>query len=142
MQQGKSKIELIRDYFMNCPLLKDGKLNIDYVGEEPIQYSINTMLTSNSIVKQYTDGGTLRQYPFVFVSNEIYSQDAIDQIEACGFYDKLEEWIEKQDAEENLPKIEGIQSIEVMAPGYLFDASQTVARYQIQCRILYEKEAI
>ena len=133
---------MIRDYFMKCPLLKDGKVNIDYIGEDPIQYSINTMLISNSIVTQYTDGGTLRQYPFVFVSNEIYSQDVIDQIEACGFYDKLEEWIEQQDEEGNLPEIEGIQRIEVMTPGYLFDANQKVARYQIQCRILYKKEAI
>lgn len=137
---AKNKIEAIRDYFMKCPILKDGALNIDYLGSEAVQYSIETMISSNPIVKQYTDGSSLRQYPFSFMSTEIYSQDVIDQLGTCGFYEELEQWIEENNKVGDLPEIEGIQRLEVIAPGYLFNADQTVARYQIQCRILYVKE--
>ena len=51
---AKNKIEAIRNYFMKCPILKDGALNIDYLGSEAVQYSIETMISSNPIVKQYT----------------------------------------------------------------------------------------
>ena len=111
MPQEKSRIEAIRDYFMACPLLKEGRLNIDYLGEDPVEYSIDSMLVSNPIVKQYMDG-----------------------------YEKLADWIEEQNSNDNLPDIPGAQRIEVMAPGYMYDATQTTAVYQIQCRVLYIKE--
>lgn len=136
----KNKIEAIRDYFMKCPILKEGSLNIDYLGSEAVQYSIETMISGNPIVKQYTDGSSLRQYPFSFMSTEIYSQDVIDQLGTCGFYEELEQWIEENNKAGDLPEVEGIQQLEVIAPGYLFNADQTIARYQIQCRILYVKE--
>lgn len=125
---------------MACPLLKEGRLNIDYLGENPVEYSIDSMLVSNPIVKQYMDGSSLRQHPFVFVSQEIRSQQIVDQIEASGFYEKLADWIEEQNNNDNLPDIPGAQRIEVMAPGYMYDATQITAVYQIQCRVLYIKE--
>lgn len=136
----KNKIEAIRDYFMKCPILKEGSLNIDYLGSEAVQYSIETMISGNPIVKQYADGSSLRQYPFSFMSTEIYSQDVIDQLGTCGFYEELEQWIDENNKVGDLPEVEGIQQLEVIAPGYLFNADQTIARYQIQCRILYVKE--
>ena len=125
---------------MACPLLKEGRLNIDYLGEDPVEYSIDSMLVSNPIVKQYMDGSSLRQHPFVCESQEIRSQQIVDQIEASGFYEKLADWIEEQNSNDNLPDIPGAQRIEVMAPGYMYDATQTTAVYQIQCRVLYIKE--
>ena len=86
------------------------------------------------------DGSSLRQHPFVFVSQEIRSQQIVDQIEASGFYEKLADWIEEQNNNDNLPDIPGAQRIEVMAPGYMYDATQITAVYQIQCRVLYIKE--
>lgn len=135
-----SRVEAIRSFFGKCPFLKDGALNIDYSGEKPIHYSIDTMPVADPVVRKYSDGGTLRQQAFAFTSTEFYSEDIIDQINACGFYEQLEEWIEIQSKKGNLPSIKGIQSMEVLSPGYLFDAEQGIARYQIQCRILYLKE--
>ena len=142
MSENKMRIKAIRDYFMKCPHLKDGCLNIDYLNpDEKIQYSINPTVTSNPIVKSYVDGSTLRQYLFNFSSSEIRSPDVIDQIEASNFYENLQEWIEENNSKNILPEYEGIQSIEVLAPGYMFNADYKSAIYQIQCRITYMKEA-
>ena len=138
---GNNIIEAVRDYFMDCPLLKDGVLNIDYLEGKTIGYSINTEMNANQVLRSYCDGGKLMQYPFSFMSAEIRSQDVLDQIQACGFYEDLQEWIEKQNEIGNLPNIEGIQSIEVKMPGCIVSADSEVAFYQIQCRLTYLKEA-
>lgn len=135
-----TKIEAIRTYLMTCPFLKDGVFGIDYISDAIIEYSIMSEINTNMIVKQYVDGSSLRQYPFSIMSNEDYSPEIISQIEASTFYEDLADWIEEQNRIGNLPDIPGIQSIEIVSPGFLFDAEDNVARYQIQCRILYVKE--
>ena len=142
MQKENVKIEAIRKFFMQCPLLKNGALNIDHLDSDAINYSINSDINSNLVIKRYRDGGELRQFLFTFMSTEIRSQDIVDQIQAMGFYEQLEDWIELQNKINNLPDIEGIQSIEIMSPAFLWDASESVSYYQIQLRITYLKEVI
>lgn len=139
-KRNKTKIEAIREYFNQCPLLRGGLLNIDYLESSPLQYSINSQIISNPVVRQYVDGMSLRQYVFNFMSSEIRSPDIIDQIEACGFYEQLEDWITDNNRKHILPDIAGVQRIEVISPGYMFDAEASTALYQIQCRVLYLKE--
>lgn len=142
MQESKSMIESIRDYFLKCPILKDGHLFVDYLGDATTDYSIDPLVCS-PIVKKYSDGGSLRRYQFAFMSCEVYSQRDIENIQNSGFYERLAEWIEIQNKSNNLPEFPDVevQSIEVLSPGCLFDAEGTVARYQIQMEIQYLKEA-
>ena len=134
-------IEAVRDYFMDCPLLKNGALNVDYLKGKSVEYSINTEMNAKPVLRSYLDGGKLMQYPYSIMSAEIRSQDILDQIQACGFYEDLQEWIEEQNFFGNLPNVEGIQSIEVQMPGCIVSADSDVAFYQIQCRLTYLKEA-
>ena len=142
MQENKSMIESVRDYFLECPILKDGHLYIDYLNEKPTDYSIDPLVCS-PIVKKYSDGGSLRRYQFAFMSSEVYSQSEIENMQNSGFYERLAELIETQNKINNLPAFQDVevQSIEVLSPGCLFDAEGTVARYQIQMEIQYLKEA-
>ena len=136
MSQRKNNLEQIRNYFLNCPVFdKHSILHIDYLNEridETVEYSIMSEINSNMIVKRYTDGSTLRQFLFSIMSKEDFSPSSL--------YEDLQDWIEKQNQLGILPDIEGIQTIEVVAPAYLFDAEANSATYQIQCRILYLKE--
>ena len=136
MLESNSIIQELRNYFCDCPLLKQGKIGVDYLGAVATEYSINPE-PCTPVIKQYTDGDTLRQYQFSFMSVEYYSSDAIENIENSGFYEKFAEWIEQQDDLGNLPEIPGIQSLEVLSSAYLFTADAKTARYMIQCRITY-----
>ena len=136
--QKQNKIEALYDFFnKGCPLIQDGVLGVDYLGPNATEYSINTILNASPVIEKYTDGGALKQYPFYFQSIERYTEDAADNILNSGFYEKLEAWIRKQDEVGNLPEIEGIQSIEAVSNGFIYDTSEDLAMYQIQCRILY-----
>lgn len=138
MSQNKSIIEALREYFCQCPLLKEGKIGVDYLGALATEYSVNPEACT-PIVKQYTDGGSLRQYQFSFMSVEYYSSDALLNIENSGFYEAFADWVEQQDNNAVLPTVDGIQSIEVLSSAYLFAADEKTARYLIQCRITYLK---
>lgn len=136
-------IEKIRDYFLDCPLLDElARLNVDYLGVDPTQYTIDSVPTT-SIVKSYVDGGALKQYVFVFGSREYYGADVLQNLENSGFYERFSSWIEEQNELSNLPKLSNgrnSEKLEVLTSGYLFDASEDNARYQLQCRLIYYED--
>lgn len=143
MAKADSIINALEQYFIPCELLKDGCLRVDYLGEKPVEYTIE-VLTCDPIVKRYLNGDTIRQYLFAFGSREFYSQERLQNIQNSAFYERLADWVEEQSESGKLPELpDGMeaQSLEVISTGYLFDGYLENARYQIQLRLLYYKEA-
>lgn len=136
-------IEAIRNYFLNCPLISsDYKINVDYLGVESVEYTIDSAPVE-PILKRYADGGALKQYVFVFGSREYYGADTLQNMENSGFYQKFSEWIENQSDLGNLPLLNGgkvAKRIETTTQGYLFDAGDDSAKYQIQLRLTYYED--
>lgn len=139
---SKLIIESLRDYFLLCDLLKGGKLNIDFLGGDK-EYSIDP-LPADPIIKKYVDGGTVRQFQFAFTSKDRFDGNALTGIENSGFYQQLSEWVENNNKNAVLPDMNSSKhipiTVEIMSSGYLFDMDANHARYQIQCRLVYEQE--
>ena len=143
MAKADSIIVALEKYFIGCELLKDGALRVDYLGEKPVEYTIE-VLPCDPVVKRYLGGSTVRQYLFAFGSREFYSQERLQNIQNSAFYELLADWVETRSMSGILPELpDGMeaQQLEVVSSGYLFDGSMTNARYQIQLRLLYFKEA-
>lgn len=143
MAKADSIIDALEKYFIGCELLKDGALRVDYLGEKPVEYTIE-VLPCDPVVKRYLGGSTGRQYLFAFGSREFYSQERLQNIQNSAFYERLADWVETKSMSGVLPELpDGMeaQQLEVVSSGYLFDGSMTNARYQIQLRLLYFKEA-
>lgn len=143
MEKADSIIDALEKYFIGCELLKDGALRVDYLGEKPVEYTIE-VLPCDPVVKRYLGGSTVRQYLFAFGSREFYSQERLQNIQNSAFYERLADWVETKSMSGVLPELpDGMeaQQLEVVSSGYLFDGSMTNARYQIQLRLLYFKEA-
>lgn len=143
MAKADSIINALEKYFIGCELLKDGALRVDYLGEKPVEYTIE-VLPCDPVVKRYLGGSTVRQYLFAFGSREFYSQERLQNIQNSAFYELLADWVETRSLSGILPELpDGMeaQQLEVVSSGYLFDGSMTNARYQIQLRLLYFKEA-
>ncbi len=139
-----SIIEGIEQYFLNCVMLKDGCLRVDFLGDRPVEYTIE-VLPCDPVLKRYVGGDTVRQYLFAFGSREYYSQERLQNIENSAFYERFSNWVEKQNLAGNLPELpEGMeaQELKVLSSGYLFDGSMSNARYQIQLQLKYYKEAV
>lgn len=143
MAKADSIIDALEKYFIGCELLKDGALRVDYLGEKPVEYTIE-VLPCDPVVKRYLGGSTVRQYLFAFGSREFYSQERLQNIQNSAFYERLADWVETRSMSGILPELpDGMeaQQLEAVSSGYLFDGSMTNARYQIQLRLLYFKEA-
>lgn len=140
-----SIIEAVRSYLLTCPYLENlARINVDFLPEDTSTYSIESVPAS-TVISTNIDGSTTRQFLFVFASRMLYTDELRNNIENSGFYEKFEGWLEEQTNKGVFPVLaSGLTpvKIEAMSSGYLFDISGdlTVARYQIQCRLTYEKE--
>ncbi len=138
-------IEAVKNFILNCPYLDElKKVNVDFLPSDPDTYSIEEVPTE-VILKEYIDGSTERQFVFVFASRMRWNDEIINNIQNSGFFEMFQHWLEQCTEQENLPLLaEGMSAykIEAMSNGYLFDVSgnSEYARYQIQCRLLYDKE--
>lgn len=135
--------ESIKKFFENnCPLLAGKKLKVDCLGEKVTSCCIEASPTGR-IVRKYPDGGSLRQFVFVFATREYFDSDAREQLKTAAFYEKFYDWIEECDENRTFPTLEdGLEPVgwEVLSSGYQFKSDLKTARYQIQLRLLYERE--
>lgn len=98
----KSKIELIKEFIEICPLLKNGKVNVDYIKDKPQSYSIDETPTT-TILNPFVDGGTRNQILFDFSVQANFS--VLENIKNSKFCDDFTMWIKEQNKIGNLPKI-------------------------------------
>lgn len=138
-------IEAVRKYFLKCPLIEnDKKINVDYLGIDAVEYTIDPT-PAEQILKEYVDGGSIRQYVFVLASREYYGANTLLNIENSGFYEKMSEWVEEQNVANNLPELKRNRKsteLTISTPGYLFDTTEDRARYQIQMTLKYYQGGI
>ncbi len=133
----KPIIQCLRDHIMQFPELKDGCLMVDYLGDSPIEYTVEPV-PCDPVYQKYADGSCIKQFLFIFASREYYGANINQNIENLGFYERFSDWItegELPDLDERIPV-----SMDVVTGGYAFDVDANTARYQIQLRLLYEED--
>ena len=135
-------VDKIREYFLENVTLAQEFDNIlaDFLGDEATSYTIET-IPVEPILRQYTDGSSLNQLVFQFGSREFYDNSVAQNINNLGFYERFQDEIETNNKNGVLPNIKGIQSIECLNNGTIQDVQSGTAKYVIQMRITYEKEA-
>ena len=135
-------VDKIRDYFLKNVTLAQEFDNIlaDFLGDDATSYTIET-IPVEPILRKYTDGSSLNQLVFQFGSREFYDNSVAQNINNLGFYERFQDEIETNNKNGVLPDIKGIQSIECLNNGTIQDVQNGTAKYVIQMRITYEKEA-
>ena len=138
-------IESVTKFIMSCPFLNElAKVNVDFLPADPDTYSVEEV-PSETIRKRYLDGSSERQFLFTFAARLNYSDEVRNNIDNSGFFEDFEAWLEECTDKEFFPELkEGLTplKIEAISSGYLFDVSGDLSnsRYQIQCRLIYDKE--
>ena len=134
--EEKSKIQLIKEFIESCPLLKNGKVNVDYIKDKPQSYSIDETPAITVLIK-YPDGGSRNQILFDFSIQASFS--ALENIKNSKFCDDFTEWIKEQDNKENLPKMDGICWIKCLGRGTILQTTDSTAIYVIPMQVVYEE---
>ena len=133
----KSKIELIKEFIETCPLLKNGKVNVDYIKDKPQSYSIDET-PATTVLIQYPDGGSRNQILFDFSIQANFS--VLENIKNSKFCDDFTEWIKEQDKIGNLPKIDSICWIKCTGRGTILQTTETTAIYVIPMQVVYDED--
>lgn len=132
-------IEAIRDYFIQnfSELNPNGRVGVDYLGDEPETYSIDSDVGGDPWAVRYVDGGGIRQYGFTLTSREYYGSDSNKNTENLKFYEYISNRIEELNDVGIVPDVQGAYMVEVLTTGYLFSSQDDRARYQIQLKLKY-----
>lgn len=133
----KSKIELIKEFIETCPLLKNGKVNVDYIKDKPQSYSIDET-PATTILTQFADGGRRNQILFDFSVQANFS--ILENIKNSKFCDDFTSWIYEQNKNNNLPKIDGICWIKCLGRGTILQTTETTAIYVIPMQVAYDED--
>ena len=137
-----SVLQAFADWLRGCPLLADQRLNVNYLGAEPVEYAIIEAPTT-PVLQSYLDGSSIRQRAVAITAVKDYSPDLLQQLAETGFWEAFAQWVETQNEAETLPDLgDGKTSlaVEVSATHDLLQTTAQTARYQIQLLLTYEQE--
>lgn len=103
---------------------------------------------SDKVRKKNIRIGAEKEYVFTIVIKKEYSTEADDlNLEAMNFAQAFMEWLDEQNKAKNYPKfpdnceIKKMENLQNMPNLAGINAEESLARYMIQCRIIYfEKE--
>ena len=135
--EEKSKMELIKEFIETCPYLKNGKVNVDYIKDNPQSYSIDETPV-DPVLQNFADSGRRIQIQFDFSIQANFS--ILENIKNSKFCDDFTEWIYVQDKIGNLPKIDGICWIKCTGRGTILQTTETTAIYVIPMQVVYEED--
>lgn len=135
-------IESIRTWLRGYSGL-DGRLDVDFLGEEKDTYSVDT-IPSEEVIKRYHDGNVKKQFLFAVSSRRAYDQNIEQNIENLQFFEDLTAWVESKASARELPEMGANRiplKIVVTSTAYPFIVSEDgKARYQIQMRLEYYQQ--
>jgi hypothetical protein len=140
-----SMIESVKAYLTEFAGLQEGApFWVDYIGSEPPGYAI-IPLPGTKVIEKYLDGGSLREFPFVFQSMELTADEA-ERLENNDFYEALTDWFEEQSAKGDFPDLEDGKTpikIEALGWAFVYETSESeTADYRIQCKLTYEQDPV
>lgn len=139
MKEDNEKISImnaIKKFIEKCPTLENGKIKVDYLGEEVGSYSIDRT-PSTPVIDKDIIGGQYKQITFDFVFQAPLSSSVIINLANSKFCEDFMDWIEKQNKNKIYPDIIGVQEISCTSPGYILQKTNTTAIYIIQMRCVY-----
>lgn len=135
-------IEKIRDYIATCPLLDEyAELNINYLVDKKVAYSVNEEAGYNPIVEESITGQKTMQCNFNLDSRLVWNEDLTNNIANSKFFENFSNWLEEKNNENIFPEVEGIEPISISAitNGFIFATDSNEAIYRISCTFTYYK---
>lgn len=115
-----------------------GEMNINFLSNEPNNYSLDKIPVVTEVQK-WIIGDTIYRDVYSFRSRMNYSADTMTNIENIGFYETFEKLIKQKNDNNDLPEIDGIQSISCLNCGTMNNANTNTAEFDIQIQIEYRE---
>ena len=134
-------IDKIREYMSKCPHLNDVFLNVNYLVDKVKAYSINESAGYNPIISKDILGNKEMQFKFNFDVKVYWNEEVRNNIDNSIFFEKVRDWLEKNNKSKIYPEVDGIEPISISATtnGYIYATYADEAIYRISCVFIYMK---
>ena len=135
-------INSIKDFMATCPFLTETDININYLGEDAVSSSVNSV-SADPVIKTYTDGGSLRQFIFEISIRQSYGENEEANIAAAELLENISDWIEQKNNVGILPSLSNNKhpiSLEIFRTGRVKHKTADTAKYQLKCKLIYYQE--
>ena len=150
MDDRKAIIDCVKEYFKKCPYLdKLADVKVDYLDIESKDneyWSIEKQEAPLILGKNVLGTKSHRQCQFVIATRTFFNphKDA-KNIENLHLFDNIAEWIYQNTKKGILPELnddEIATKLSVETGGFLYGTnnSNTLARYEMKCTLLYDKK--
>ena len=149
---SKPIIKCIKEYMKTCPYLEDlAKIKVDFLdpgdkSKDKECWSIEKVEAPIVLKGNVLGTRTQRQCVFIIASHTFHNP-LVDtpNIDNLQLYDNIAEWFLQKSRRKELPILNEGEipiKIEAIDSGFLYGLNEksTLARYQMRCRLLYEKE--
>lgn len=143
----KSRHEAVWDWLLTCPHIKDMFFNFSQSADGDT-VMVPLMAYNDTVNRAFIDGSAECQYDFTLIRFEAVSYEPNDQqnIEVLCDIEAIAAWVDAQATAMNYPDFPDgcqIQGIEALPSniGYVSARDETGAKYMLQFRIEYIKEA-
>lgn len=150
MSKSKAVIECIKEYFKGCPSLnKLSKINVDYLNtssNDGEYWSIEPIEAPVILGKNILGTKIHKQCQFIVASRMFFDPiNDTQNIKNLQVFDEISDWIYSNNKKHIFPQLSDDETptgIEVILGGNLYgvDKTNTIARYQMTCKLLYDKE--
>jgi len=148
--ETKAIIDCVKEYLKTCPYLDDlSQISVNYLDTdardreywslEPLEVPI---VLKTNVLKTKSE----RQCQFILATRSFFNPLVDTQnTERLHIFEKIAEWFIQNTKNGILPKLnegETATSIEATTGGYLYGLNNdnTIARYEMTCKLLYEKK--
>lgn len=133
----KSKMELIKEWIEQCPLLDRNKIKVDYLSDDINSYSIDRSPIRPDVYN-FADGmGGKKQIAFDFSVQAPLSSQTIVNLANSKFCEDFMDWVNLKNRKKEFPQIDGAFSIKCTSNGYILQKTETQAIYIIQMNFTY-----
>lgn len=134
--------ECLKDWLSNYDNLDISEIATDFIDSGADVYSISK--SPNTVVTPYVDGSKLITEYYQFFARKS-TQDDDDRIDNQEVLAELEEWVEEQNENEELPDLSEVgslycQEVEVSSTATITSQEDDNAIYQLTIAIKYLKE--
>ncbi len=146
----KAIIECIKEYLKKCPYLNElAEIKVDYLdidANDHEYWSVEQLDVPNILKKNVLGTKTERQCQFVLATRSFFNPIVDTQnIQNLSLFEKIANWFYENTRKGDLPILNDNElsiSLEATSGGYLYGTSKdnTIARYQMTCKLLYEKK--
>lgn len=129
----------LMEYLEVCPVLAGQVFNFDFLGQNPIQWSLQIPTNAPELFATPL-GDSHNKLDFILVAMQHFGDDTINNINNMDGFQAIKKWFNRNNRNGVFPDLgagKTVTGVFATTDGYIEGTTESAGRYQVQCRVEY-----